>query len=177
VSGGDTNIVGADVTGNQVVASVGGNLNIASVQDTTTSAAHQSSAGGGFSITEEGGGASFTAQHGNASGSYAGVNQQAGIQAGSGGFDINVNGNTDLMGAYIASAADASQNSLTTGTLTFSNIQDQSNYSANSSGFRGIGGGDRHSGRTLVGQRRGGADADDPPERQREFQCDDAKCD
>jgi filamentous hemagglutinin len=53
VSGGDTNIVGADVTGNQVVASVGGNLNIASVQDTTTSAAHQSSVSGGFSITED----------------------------------------------------------------------------------------------------------------------------
>ncbi|TKC77074.1 hypothetical protein FAZ69_33005, partial [Trinickia terrae] len=37
VSGGDTNIVGANVNANQVVANIGGNLNLASVQDTTVS--------------------------------------------------------------------------------------------------------------------------------------------
>ncbi|MFP6562456.1 hemagglutinin repeat-containing protein [Paraburkholderia sp. B3] len=62
LSGGDTNITGSQVAGNQVTAAVGGDLNIASVQDTTTSAAHQSSAGGGFSISEAGGSASFSAQ-------------------------------------------------------------------------------------------------------------------
>ncbi|TKC77133.1 cell surface protein, partial [Trinickia terrae] len=135
VSGGDTNIVGANVNANQVVANIGGNLNLASVQDTTVSTAHQSSAGGGFSISEAGGGASFSAQNGHADANYAGVNEQAGIQAGSGGFDINVKGNTDLKGAIIASTADASQNSLTTGTLTYSDIQDHSHYSAASNGF------------------------------------------
>lgn len=59
---------------------------------------------------------------------------QAGINAGSGGFDIDVKGNTNLTGAVISSAADASQNSLTTGTLTYSDIQNQSHYSAKSSG-------------------------------------------
>ncbi|MFC0402065.1 hypothetical protein [Paraburkholderia rhizosphaerae] len=61
-------------------------------------------------------------------------------QAGSGGFDINVKGNTDLKGAYIASDADASKNTLTTGTLTWSDIQNHSNYNASSSGIT-IGGG------------------------------------
>ncbi len=135
VSGGDTNVIGANVNANKVVADVGGNLNVASVQDTTVSAAHQSSVGGGFSISQTGGGASFSAQNGHADGNYAGVNEQAGIQAGSGGFDVTVKGNTDLKGAYIGSTADASKNSLTTGTLTTSDIENHSHYSANSAGF------------------------------------------
>ncbi|MDN7160059.1 hemagglutinin repeat-containing protein [Paraburkholderia megapolitana] len=135
VSGGDTNIVGADVSGNHVSADVGGNLNIASVQDTTVSAAHQSSTSGGFSISQGGGSASFSAQNGHADSNYAGVNEQAGIQAGNGGFDINVKGNTDLKGAEIASMATPDKNSLTTGTLSFSDIQNQSHYSAASNGF------------------------------------------
>jgi len=134
-SGGDTNIVGSDVTGGTVNANVGGNLNIQSVQDTTVSAAHQSSAGGGFSISEAGGSASFSAQNGHADGNYAQVNEQAGIQAGGGGFDVNVKGNTNLTGAVISSTADPSQNSLTTGTLTYSDIQNQSHYDATSNGI------------------------------------------
>ncbi|WP_288829081.1 hemagglutinin repeat-containing protein [uncultured Paraburkholderia sp.] len=135
VSGGDTNIVGADVSGNHVSANVGGNLNIASVQDTTVSSAHQESTSGGFSISQGGGSASFSSQHGSANGNYAAVSEQAGIQAGSGGFDVNVKGNTDLKGAYIAGDADPSKNTLTTGTLTYSDIQDHSDYSSSTSGF------------------------------------------
>ncbi|MDF3114581.1 hemagglutinin repeat-containing protein [Burkholderia sp. BCCIQ04A] len=135
ISGGDTNIIGSNVKGNQVNADVGGNLNIASVQDTLASAAHQSSSGGGFSISQGGASASFSQSKGNATGSYAGVDEQAGIQAGDEGFNINVTGNTDLKGGLIASSADASKNSLTTGSLTFSDIQNQSHYDASSSGF------------------------------------------
>ncbi|WP_152495096.1 hemagglutinin repeat-containing protein [Paraburkholderia kururiensis] len=140
VSGGDTNVIGSDVSGKHVSVDVGGNLNIASVQDTTVSEAHQSSSGGGFSISQGGGSASFSSQHGDAHGNYAGVKEQAGIQAGDGGFDINVKGNTDLKGAYIASAADPSKNTLTTGTLTYADIQNHSDYSASSSGFSAGGG-------------------------------------
>ncbi|CAM2170482.1 filamentous hemagglutinin [Paraburkholderia sacchari] len=139
-SGGDTNITGSQVNGGKVVADVGGNLNIASVQDVTSSAAHQSSSGGGFTISQGGGSASISAQNGHADGKYAGVNEQAGINAGAGGFDINVKGNTDLTGAVITSAADASKNSLTTGTLSFSDIANHSEYSASSNGISaGIG--------------------------------------
>jgi len=135
VSGGDTNIVGANVNANKVLADIGGNLNIASVQDTSHSTSHQESTGGGFSISQGGGSANFSHSSGSASGSYAGVNEQSGIQAGSGGFDINVKGNTDLKGAVIASTATPDKNQLTTGTLTFSDIQNHSDYSASSSGF------------------------------------------
>lgn len=135
ISGGDTNIIGSQITGKQVTADVGGNLNIASVQDVTNSAAHQSSAGGGFTISQGGGSASFSAQNGHADSNYAGVNEQAGINAGDGGFNVNVKGNTDLAGAVISSTADASKNSLTTGTLTYSDIQNQSHYDANSNGI------------------------------------------
>ncbi|ACC73408.1 polymorphic toxin type 22 domain-containing protein [Paraburkholderia phymatum] len=135
ISGGDTNIVGANVNGRQVNADVSGNLNIASVQDTMTSSAHQESTGGGFAISQGGGSASFSHTNANANGSYAGVNEQAGIQAGDGGFNVNVKGNTDLKGATIASDADASKNNLSTGTLTYSDIQNQSSYNAHSSGF------------------------------------------
>ncbi|ACR30312.1 filamentous hemagglutinin family outer membrane protein [Burkholderia glumae BGR1] len=135
VSGGDTNMIGANVSANQVSASIGGNLNVASVQDVTTSAAHQGSVGGGIGVSTIGVSGSFSAQHGNASGNYAAVGEQAGIQAGSGGFDVTVKGNTDLKGAVIASTADASKNNLTTGTLSFSDIQDHSHYSASSGGI------------------------------------------
>ncbi|WP_186059192.1 hemagglutinin repeat-containing protein, partial [Burkholderia gladioli] len=135
ISGGDTNLIGSTVKGNQVNADVGGNLNIASVQDTLSSAAHQSSSGGGFSVSQGGASGNFSQSKGDGSGSYAGVNEQAGIHAGDGRFNVNVAGNTDLKGGLIASDADASRNSLTTGSLSFSDIQNQSHYDASSSGF------------------------------------------
>ncbi|WP_249277654.1 hemagglutinin repeat-containing protein [Pandoraea sp. PE-S2R-1] len=137
VSGGDTNIVGGNVSADKVIARVGGDLNIASVQDTGESSAHQESMGGGLNLSMGGASGSFSYSRGNASGNYAGVVEQSGIQAGSGGFDVNVAGNTDLKGAYIASTADPSKNQLTTGTLTFSDIENHSDYSANSFGVGG----------------------------------------
>ncbi len=136
LSGGDTNVIGSNVSGRTVAADVGGNLNIRSVQDTTVSSANQSSSGGGFSVSTMGGGsANFSSSHGSANGNYAGVNEQAGIQAGDGGFNVNVKGNTALTGAAIASTADPSKNTLTTGTLTTSDIANHSTYNADSSGF------------------------------------------
>ncbi len=135
ISGGDTNIIGSQLNGKQIAADVGGNLNITSVQDVTNSAAHQSSAGGGVTISQGGGSASFSAQNGHADSNYQGVNEQAGINAGDAGFNVNVKGNTGLTGAVISSTAGASKNSLTTGTLTYSDIQNQSHYDANSNGI------------------------------------------
>ncbi|WJF90298.1 hemagglutinin repeat-containing protein [Paraburkholderia bonniea] len=135
ISGGDTNITGSNLNGRQVSATIGGNLNMASVQDTMSSTAHQESSGGGFTLSQGGGSASVSHTSANASGRYAGVNEQTGIQAGDGGFDISVKGHTGLNGAYLAGSADASKNTLTTGTLTFSDIGNTSNYKASSSGF------------------------------------------
>ncbi|MDN3366273.1 hemagglutinin repeat-containing protein [Ralstonia pseudosolanacearum] len=137
VSGGDTNLLGAQVNGGKVAANVGGNLNLASQQDTTKASSHQQSMGGGFSISQGGGSASasFTTQNGHSD--YKGVQEQTGIYAGTGGFDINVKGNTDLKGAVIASAATPDKNTLTTGTLSFSDIHNHSEYSASSFGLSG----------------------------------------
>ncbi|WP_374620441.1 hemagglutinin repeat-containing protein, partial [Pandoraea sp.] len=136
-SGGDTNIVGANVNADKVIARVGGDLNIASVQDTSESSAHQQSMGGGMNLSMGGASGSANYMRGNASGNYAGVEEQSGIQAGGGGFDVGVMGNTDLKGAYIASTADPSKNQLTTATLTFADIENHSEYSANSFGVGG----------------------------------------
>lgn len=66
---------------------------------------------------------------------YKSVNEQTGIFAGSGGFDIDVGGNADLKGAVIDSEATPDQNKLSTGTLTWSDIENKAEYSASSAGM------------------------------------------
>ncbi len=73
-----------------------------------------------------------------AQGDYASVNQQTGIQAGDGGFQLKVKGRTDLTGAVIASNEQAVQdrlNRLETGTLMVRDVENRSDYKASSSGL------------------------------------------
>ncbi|WP_238349210.1 hypothetical protein, partial [Pseudomonas poae] len=65
---------------------------------------------------------------------YASVTEQSGIKAGDDGFDINVRGNTDLVGGVIASSDRAVQdgkNSLVTSSLTSHDIKNKADYDAN----------------------------------------------
>ncbi len=138
-SGADTNVVGGNIKANQVSADVGGNLNVQSLQDIAVSEANQKTTGIALSIpiVGTGGSASFSQSKQNSNSNYASVNEQSGIQAGDGGFQINVKGNTDLKGATIASSDKATQdgkNSLTTNTLTTSDISNSMSASASSSG-------------------------------------------
>ncbi|MDT6962782.1 hemagglutinin repeat-containing protein [Cupriavidus sp. SZY C1] len=138
VSGGDTNILGGVVSGGKVAANIGGNLTIASRQDTEETKARQQSMGGGLSFSQGGGlSGSFSASKGKADGSYANVAEQSGIRAGDGGFDVQVKGNTDLQGAVIASTADREKNKLTTGTLSWSDIENKSDFKGTSFGVAG----------------------------------------
>lgn len=133
VSGGDTNIVGGQLAGNTVRADVGGDLNIQSLQDVSTSGSTSMNVGTGLSIGETGINVSLTPSLSYASGEHRSVNEYAGIMAGDGGFDVNVQNNTDLKGAVIASTQDAidnDRNQLTTGSLTSSNIGNVSEYDA-----------------------------------------------
>ncbi|KAB7778458.1 hemagglutinin [Xanthomonas sp. LMG 12459] len=132
ISGNDTTLKGAQVSADKVIADVGGNLNIESLQDSSSYASKDKSIGGnvtfgiGFSAS-----ASYSSNKVN--GDYASVTEQSGIQAGKGGFDITVGGNTDLKGAVIASSQDAidqGKNRLSTGTLTYSDIANTSSYDA-----------------------------------------------
>jgi len=91
--------------------------------------------GGGLSVSMGGASGSFSASRGKASSNYANVSEQSGIYAGQGGFDINVKGNTDLKGAVIASEATRDKNNITTGTLSYSDIRNHSEYSAKSMGI------------------------------------------
>lgn len=64
---------------------------------------------------------------------YASVQEQSGIKAGDGGFQIKVDGNTDLKGAVIASTdAGTAANSLVTKTLTHSEIENFATMEASS---------------------------------------------
>jgi len=141
VSGSDTQIKGASVSGNGVVANVGGDLHIKSLQDTSTFDSKQSSAGLNVSICVPpfcygSSSASGNLAHAKVNGDFASVTEQSCINAGDGGFNITVGGNTDLKGAVIASTQQAianNKNSLSTATLTHSAIENHDTYDA--SGF------------------------------------------
>jgi len=119
-----------------------GNLTVESLQDTDQYKDKQKSAGISVSIPIGAGGygGSISASNSNTQSNYASVNEQSGIMAGDGGFQVNVNGNTDLKGAVIASTDKAIQdnrNSLTTETLTTSNIKNKAEYDASSTSLGG----------------------------------------
>ena len=134
-SGTDTNLIGAEVRGKQVTADVGalgqGNLNIESLQDTSIYKDKQQSIGGSVSVCYGRWGGSVNYSNSKTKSNYASVNEESGIYAGDEGFQINVNGNTDLKGAVIASSPSAiisNKNSLTTNTLITSTIENKANY-------------------------------------------------
>ncbi|WP_199027150.1 hemagglutinin repeat-containing protein [Ralstonia sp. ASV6] len=144
-SGGDTNVRGAVVYGQQVVASIGGNLNVESLQDTNHYDSKQQSAGVGVSVCVPPlcvgkSSVSGSISQNKLNSDYAAVGEQSGIRAGDGGFQIDVKGNTDLKGGVIASSDKAvldGLNNLTTATLTHSNIQNEAHYSGSQIGISG----------------------------------------
>jgi len=140
-SGGDMNLIGAVASGKQVVADVGGDLNIQSLQDTSKFDSKQQSAGFSLSVGMGAMGGSVNYSKSTIKSDFASVMEQSGIKAGDDGFQVNVDGNTDLKGAIIASTDKAvadGKNILTTASLTQSDIQNNANYSANSIGI-GVG--------------------------------------
>ncbi|NOU40466.1 MAG: filamentous hemagglutinin N-terminal domain-containing protein [Methylotenera sp.] len=134
-SGNDANLIGANLSGKQVIANIGGDLNMKSLQDTSASKAKQSNTSVGVSIPIGlgTGGGSFSQSKQKSSSNYASVYEQSGIKAGSEGFNITTQGNTDLKGSTISSEASADKNQLTTGTLTTSNIQNHMDAKASGS--------------------------------------------
>ena len=66
---------------------------------------------------------------------HTSVTKQAGIYAGKEGYDIQVKDNTRLKGAVIDSKAPAEKNKLTTGTLTWENIDNKAEYKASGKGI------------------------------------------
>ena len=62
------------------------------------------------------------------------VKEQTGLFAGQGRYDVKVKKHTQLDGAVIASQADKEKNRLDTGTLGWTDIHNQADYSATHSG-------------------------------------------
>ena len=71
----------------------------------------------------------------NTDSTYESVTKQAGIYAGKEGYDIQVKNNTRLKGAVIDSQAEKEKNKLTTGTLTWENIDNKAEYKASGKGI------------------------------------------
>ncbi|MGV0982938.1 MAG: hemagglutinin repeat-containing protein [Limnohabitans sp.] len=134
-SGGDTNLKGAVVKGDQVTANVGGNLNIESLQDSSQYKEKSQQVGGSVMV---GAGFSGSVNVGQTkvNSDYLSVGEQSAIRAGDGGFNVNVNGKTNLTGGQITStqaAIDNNKNSYEAkqGTTT-TDLQNSANYSAQS---------------------------------------------
>lgn len=129
-SGKDTTLVGSQLQGQSVTVKTGGNLHIESVQDSETYRGNHSSTGISFEAKSKN--ASYS--RGKTTSDYASVTEQAGIYAGDQGYDVDVNKDTQLKGAVIASTADANCNHLTTGTLHLEDIQNKAAYDVKNTG-------------------------------------------
>ncbi len=129
-TGRDATIAGAQVSGETVVADIGRDLTIASTQDSDHYNSKQNSVSGGAGYTFGAGGfsGSINVSRDKMTSDYDSVQEQSGLFAGSGGFDVTVGNHTQLDGGVIASTATADKNRLDTGTLGFSDIHNQADF-------------------------------------------------
>ena len=153
-SGKDMDIIGSKAQGEKITAKVGGNLNIETLQEKETYEEDNHATGFGVSWnvnqtkkeTMDANGdtkietiRSFSKptfsgswNKGNIDSHYRSARDQAGFFAGSKGFDIYVEKNTDLRGGVIASKTTSDKNHLSTGTFSFSDLHNEAEYSASS---------------------------------------------
>ena len=134
-SGKDTNVKGGKLSGEKVTGNVGGSLNIESKQDSNSYKENNKSVGASVGLGSNKA-VSGSASVGKIDSKYESVTDQSGIYAGKEGFDIGVGQNTDLKGGIISSTADADKNKLSTGTLTFEDIQNKADYKAGGAGIK-----------------------------------------
>ncbi|EGO65234.1 hemagglutinin repeat-containing protein, partial [Acetonema longum] len=131
VSGRDINMIGAQVHGDSITVNVGRNLKLESLQDIETYSEKNKSVGGRLGIGTD---TNVGFNKGTMDSTYQSVNEQTGLFAGKGGFNITVKDNTTIKGAVLDSEATPDKNKLDTGTLTWSAIENRAEYSASSTG-------------------------------------------
>ena len=134
-SGNDTLIRGGTVKGNKVTANAG-RMSIESEQDKKNYKETSKTSGLSISYTP---GSAVTVSGGkgktNTDSTYESVTTQSGLYAGKEGYDIQVKNNTHLKGGIIDSKAPAEKNKLTTGTLTWENIDNKAEYKTSGKGI------------------------------------------
>ncbi|EFM2371417.1 hypothetical protein HJK86_005214, partial [Escherichia coli] len=130
ISGRDTTLTGAQAGGETVKVDAGRHLTLTSEQDSDRydSKQQNASAGGSFTFGSMSGSASVNLSRDKMHSNYDSVQEQTGIFAGRGGFDVITGQHTQLNGAVIASTATADKNRLDTGTLGFSDIENRADY-------------------------------------------------
>ncbi|OJK55364.1 hemagglutinin [Escherichia coli] len=108
----------------------GRHLTLTSEQDSDRydSKQQNASAGGSFTFGSMSGSASVSLSRDKMHSNYDSVQEQTGIFAGRGGFDVTTGQHTQLNGAVIASTATADKNRLDTGTLGFSDIENRADF-------------------------------------------------
>ena len=134
-SGNDTNIKGGMLSGEKVTGNVGGDLKIESKQDSNSYKETNKSVGASIGLGSNKA-ISGSVSVGKIDSNYNSVTDQSGIYAGKDGFYIRVEDNTDLKGGIISSTADADKNKISTGTLTFEDIQNKADYKAGGAGIK-----------------------------------------
>ncbi|WP_375701089.1 hemagglutinin repeat-containing protein, partial [Bartonella sp. AA23NXGY] len=124
ISQGNTILAGAVASADHVEMEVGGDFAITSRSDTGQTSSKQDSFSIGFNGGKKDDAATtnISLNKDKSSSDYHSVVEQSGIKAGDGGFKINVKDKTTLTGGLIASTAPADKNSLTTGSISTSDI-------------------------------------------------------
>ncbi|EFH7330395.1 hemolysin [Escherichia coli] len=130
ISGRDTTLTGAQAGGETVKVDAGRHLTLTSEQDSDRydSKQQNASAGGSFTFGSMSGSASVSLSRDKMHSNYDSVQEQTGIFAGRGGFDVTTGQHTQLNGAVIASTATADKNRLDTGTLGFSDTENLADF-------------------------------------------------
>ncbi|MCW6569758.1 hemagglutinin repeat-containing protein [Yersinia ruckeri] len=156
-SGRDTTLAGAQVSGDKVDVDVGRNLTLSSQQDSDLYDMKQqnASAGGSFTWGSMSGSGYLNLSQDKMHSNYDSVQEQTGIYAGKSGFDVKVGEHTQLDGAVISSTGTADKNSLDTGTLGFSDLNNKADYNVEHVGV-GISGGGDFGGKEFQGNLAGG---------------------
>ena len=137
-SGRDANLIGAQAHGTTVNADIGRDLTITSEQDSSNYNSKQTNMSAGVEIPVYGvssPSASFNMSKQKIDSNYNSVNEQSGLFAGNGGFNVNVDGHTQLNGGAIVSDAPKDKNTLNTGSLGITQLDNTSQYKASNSGI------------------------------------------
>ncbi|WP_377707010.1 hemagglutinin repeat-containing protein [Pseudomonas protegens] len=130
ISGRDATLKGAQVNADKITAKVGRDLTLQSLQDTDDYKSKQSNVSGGASFTfgTMTGSASVSVSQSKIDSKYQSVQEQTGLFAGKGGYQVEVGKHTQLDGSVIASTAEADKNRLSTGTLGWSDLKNEAEY-------------------------------------------------
>ncbi|QXF36140.1 hypothetical protein B0X70_03210 [Photorhabdus akhurstii] len=130
-AGRDATLKGAQVSGEQIAADVKRHLTLSSEQDSNRYDMKQQNVSAGISANVgpgSGGSLNLSASRDKIHSNFDSVQEQTGLFAGKGGYEVKVGEHTQLDGAVIASTADKDKNTLDTGTLGFGDIKNKADF-------------------------------------------------